>query len=314
MSADPLVVEVVRSGVCESVHLLDVVVVDGAGNVVASAGDPSCPAAFRSSAKPIQARASIRSGWVPVDDSALAIACASHGGEPAHVAAVRAILTAAGLPEAALACPPDVPVDPAAALAVSARAAIYHNCSGKHAAMLAASIAAGWSPERYLEPDHPVQQAVRELVAELFGTRPRELVDGCGAPTVVAELAVLARAFLRLDGGPEAAAMRAHPFLIGGTRRVDTDVMTAVPALLVKSGAEGLTCVAGPGIGIALKARDGAARPRGPALLYVLNALGLIDQSQTEALFEHGTGPVLGGGHPVGRARVRGRLSGSGIR
>lgn len=314
MITDPLEVEVVRSGVCESTHSVDVAVVDGAGKVVASAGDPHRPAAFRSSAKPIQARAAILSGWVPDDDSVLATACASHSGEPEHVAVVRRILAAAGLRETALACPPDVPLDSAAALAVSAVSPLYHNCSGKHAAMLAASVAAGWPTQSYFAMDHPFQRVVRNLVSDLFGASPRELVDGCGVPTPVAELSVLARAFLRLDGGPEAAAMRAHPFLVGGTGRLDTDVMRAVPSLLVKSGAEGLVCVAAPGVGIALKARDGGSRARGPALLYVLESLGLIDPAQAASLFAHKTGPVLGGGRLVGSARVRGGLSGMPLR
>lgn len=112
----PLVVEVIRSGVCESTHLVDVAVVDETGALVASAGDPERPAAYRSSAKPFQARAALEAGWTPPDEPALAIACASHNGEPQHIEAVRAVLRAAGVEEGALECPPDVPMDIDAAL------------------------------------------------------------------------------------------------------------------------------------------------------------------------------------------------------
>ncbi|HLW17325.1 MAG TPA: asparaginase, partial [Actinomycetota bacterium] len=264
---EPLVVDVVRSGVRESSHLVDVAVIDQGGALVAWAGDPEQPAAFRSSAKPLQARVAVEAGWVPSDARALAIACASHNGEPEHIEAVRAVLAAGGVDEGALRCPADVPMYLPAVMGVHERAPVYHNCSGKHAAMLVACTASGWPLESYRDPDHPLQRAVTALVEEMVGKISATLTDGCGVPTFVAPLRALARGLLAIEGGPEAEAMRAHPFLVGGTERLDTDLMTAAPQVLIKSGAEGLACVAVAGLGIALKARDGAARARGQAVL-----------------------------------------------
>lgn len=309
-SADPICVEVVRSGTVESVHFVDVAVVDDAGELVTWAGEPERVAAFRSSAKPIQARASREAGWAPASNRALAVACASHSGEPEHVAEVRALLAAAGLAEDHLRCPVDVPLNVDAALGTGVRARVFHNCSGKHAAMLAACAAAGWPLESYRSVDHPLQVCVRALAEELAGCPMRVLVDGCGVPTPVAPLSALARAFLTVSTGPEAVAMRAHPFLVGGTDRLDTDLMRAAPHLLAKSGAEGLSCVAADGLGIAVKPRDGASRACGPVLLAVLDELGLLPSEEAAGkLAAYRQPPVLGGGEPVGSLRVRGRLT-----
>ncbi|HJT37450.1 MAG TPA: asparaginase, partial [Actinomycetota bacterium] len=291
MTAGPLVVEVVRSGAPESEHLVDVAVVDPSGRLVAWAGDHERPAAYRSSAKPLQARASLEAGWEPTDARAVAIACSSHNGEAEHLAAVRSILDAAGIDETALRCPADVPLYLPAVMGVREKLPVYHNCSGKHAAMLAACTAAGWPLETYREPDHPLQQAVTALVRSAVGEISAALIDGCGVPTFVAPLRALARGLLAIDGGREAEAMRAHPFLVGGTDRLDTDLMAAVPNVLIKSGAEGLACLAVDGVGIALKARDGAARARGPAVLHVLEQLGVV---HSDVLPQHRAPPVLG--------------------
>ena len=304
--AEPLVVDVVRSGVAESEHLVDVAVIDEAGDLVAWAGDPEQPAAFRSSAKPLQARVSIEEGWRPPDARAMAIACASHNGEPEHVAAVRAVLEAAGLDETLLRCPADAPLYLPAAMGVREKAPVFHNCSGKHAAMLAACKAAGWPLETYRDPEHPLQQAVASIVGLVVGDVRARLVDGCGVPTFVAPLRALARGLLAIDGGAEAAAMRAHPFLVAGTERLDTDLMSAAPEVLIKGGAEGLACVSVAGFGIALKSRDGAARARGPALLMVLEELGVIESN---LLPQHREPPVFGGGEVVGTLRARGTVT-----
>jgi L-asparaginase II len=307
-TAEPLVVEVVRSGSCESTHLIDVAVVDASGELVAWAGDPGRMAAFRSSSKPMQARASQDAGWEPASDRALAIACASHNGEPGHIEAVRELLADGGVDEAMLRCPADVPMYQPAALAVQERTPVYHNCSGKHAAMLAACLVAGWSLESYRADDHPLQRATRALIESLVGPVIGPLVDGCGVPTFVAPLRALARGLLAMDGGVESIAMRAHPFLVAGSARLDTDLMEAVPEVLIKSGAEGLACLSVAGLGIALKSRDGAARPRGPAVLLVLEQLELISAASLEALIAHREPAVLGGGEPVGVARARGSV------
>lgn len=303
--AGPLVVEVTRSGARESIHEVDVAVVDGDGRLVAWAGDPEQPAAYRSSSKPIQARVSLQAGWTPSDARALAVACASHNGEPEHVDAVRAVLADAGLDERALRCPADFPMYLPAVIGVEERAPVYHNCSGKHAAMLAACKASEWPLESYLDVHHPLQKAVVSLIESLIGPVGGPLVDGCGVPTFVAPLRALARGLLAIDGGEEAAAMRAHPFLVAGSERLDTDLMTAAPNVLIKGGAEGLACLSVDELGIAVKARDGAARPRGPAVIAVLEQLGLVPEGFLPA---HREPPVLGGGEPVGFLRARGTV------
>jgi L-asparaginase II len=302
---EPLVVDVIRSGARESTHIVDVAVVDGDGRLVAWAGDPEQPAAYRSSSKPIQARASLDAGWTPSDARALAIACASHNGEPQHVEAVRAVLADAGLDESDLRCPADVPMFLPAVMGVKERARIFHNCSGKHAAMVAACKVSGLPLESYREADHPLQVAGRVLIEALIGPVGDPLVDGCGVPTYVAPLRALARGLLAIDGGVEAAAMREHPFLVAGTDRFDTDLMTVARDVLVKSGAEGLTCLSVGGFGIATKSRDGAARARGPAVMAVLEQLRLVPEG---ILPSHQEPPVLGGGEPVGVVRARGTL------
>lgn len=310
MTTAPILVEVIRSGFRESIHAFDVAVVDERGALVASAGDAVTVAAFRSSAKPIQARVALEAGWSPADERSLAIACASHSGEPAHLEQVRAILQEAGLGEDALRTPPDVPANRDAALAVTERTRVQHNCSGKHAAMLATCATKGWPLETYRDPAHPHQVEVRALVESLTGGTGGVLVDGCGVPTFVAPLRALAGAFRAIDGGAEARAMRANPFFVGGTGRLDTDLMAAVPRVLSKGGAEGLVCMSVDGYGIALKCRDGGLRlhATSPVAVHVLALVGAVSEEELARLERHQRPAVLGGGEPVGAMRARGAL------
>ncbi|HEX9712599.1 MAG TPA: asparaginase [Actinomycetota bacterium] len=305
----PVVVEAIRSDFVESEHLVDVAVVDERGSLIASAGDPAREAAFRSSAKPLQAGVAREAGWAPADQQGLAIACASHSGEPGHIEAVRALLEAAGVTEDALACPEALPFRAEDVVAAGGPARIAHNCSGKHAAMLAACRAAGWPLEGYRAPEHPLQQRIAARMSSLLGAEPDVLVDGCGAPTFVAPLHALARAFASAAGTPEAAAMSAYPWLVGGTGRADTDLMRAAPGIVSKGGAEGLVCAAARGITVAIKARDGGARACPPALLFVLEQLSLLTPEAAAELSIHREPPVLGGGVPVGALRARGTLA-----
>lgn len=300
---DPLSVEIVRSGVVESVHAVDVAVVEASGAPHASAGDPLRPAAFRSAAKPLQAAACLAAGWRPSSE-ALAVACASHNAEPAHVKAVDALLAAAGLDRGVLRCPPaprwNGGADPQP---------VFHNCSGKHAAMAAAQSALGERPAAYLEPGSAVQQAVRDRVARCAGSAPDGATDGCGAPTFVAPLRAFARAFVAnlsdAHGRAAAGAMRARPFLVAGTGRVCTALLDR--AVLVKVGAEGIACAAWEGAGLALKVRDGAARARDAALVHSLVTLGVLRHDPGLEGFV--AAPVRGGGRTVGALRVTGRIS-----
>lgn len=310
MTTDPLVVEILRSGVVESTHLVDVALVDASGAPIASAGEPERAAAFRSSVKPLQARASRASGWQPANAAHLAIACASHNAEPAHVRAVRHVLADAGLTEDALRCPsawPFLPRDIAGA-GVSRR--VQHNCSGKHAAFLAACVVAGWPLETYLEPEHPLQMRARAEIEAAAGMRALdELVDGCGAPTLVFPLTAMARAFATVHGTEEAAAMLADPLLVAGNERLDTALLAA--GIVTKAGAEGLSCATfildGRSVGLAIKVRDGATRARVAACTTILQKLGVIDADALDPSFT--APPTLGGGHPVGAAIVRGELA-----
>ena len=315
----PVLVEVRLSGFLESVHRGSLVVLDGDGRVLFAAGDVDRPVLPRSSNKPVQATAFLAAGWVPATTEQLAIAAGSHSGEDGHREVALGILTAAGLGPDALGCPPALPGDEPtrAAWLVAGRApeALAMNCSGKHAAMVATCVAAGWPTAGYLERDHPLQQAVEARLGEAAGTPVTAVVvDGCGAPQHALPLTGLARGVLSLvQAGPGtpgravADAMRAVPWLVAGTGRDDTQLMQAVPGLLVKGGADGVHVAALPGGGaVALKLDDGGDRGRLPALVAGLVRAGL----DIDAVAGFATAPVLGGGGVVGDVRPSALLTG----
>lgn len=313
MSVLPVpLVRVVRSGFTESVHHGSLVITGPDGSVRFAVGDVAGPVFPRSSNKPFQAASALAAG-APLAGETLALAAASHSGEPGHVEGVLRMLSDAGLTEDDLGCPPDFPLDAAARTAAIAAgrspARRYMNCSGKHAAMLAACVAAGWDTAAYLDPDHPLQRGIAARIAELAGQQPAAVgVDGCGAPLFALSLTGLARAFGRVSAaqpdspeGRVAAAMRAHPWMVAGTGRDDTRLMSAHPGLLVKGGAEGVHCAAlADGTAVALKISDGAPRARMPVLGAALRSLGLASAVLDELAGE----PVLGGGRPVGRVEL----------
>jgi len=310
MSAEPLRVEAVRGDVVESTHLIDVAVVDRDGTMRASAGDPATVAFLRSAAKPVQATVSLALGWEPPGTEQLAVACASHNGEDVHVAAVRRTLAAAGVDESALRCPPALPARAAAGIE-SAR--IYHNCSGKHAGMVAASIAAGLDPASYLDAGGVVQSSVRERVEAMCGGPVRAVAtDGCGARTFAFTLAEMARMFARVpeDCGPALDAMRAHPYLVAGAARLCTATMRSGAAVALKVGAEGLLCgvTLDDGNGFAIKSRDGSSRGRERAAVWLLERFGVLDGASAERILDEVMPPLLGtsGTPPV--MRVQGDL------
>jgi L-asparaginase II len=305
-------VEVVRSGFTESVHRGSVLAIGPDGTDVLALGDVDSPVFPRSANKPMQAVGMLRAG-AGLTGASLAIAAASHSGEPAHVDVVRGLLAGAGLSEADLGCPPDLPLYRAAAdelLASGGRAAsVYMNCSGKHAGMLTTCVSAGWPTVGYLDPGHPLQLALAAAVTDLAGESIGAVgVDGCGAPLFAVSLRGLARAFARLvtaaPGTPERRvvdAMRQYPHLVAGTDRDDTRLMTGLPGLLVKAGAEGVHAAALPSGAVAvLKIDDGAARARMPVLVHALRRLG----ARAEVLDQLAETPVLGGGRVVGSARL----------
>ena len=308
--------EVERSGFVESRHLGVVAVADADGRLLATAGDPDLVTYLRSCTKPFQALA-VRALGVEAElglgQVALAGACGSHNGEPDHVASVRKVLEAAGLDETALRCPPALPTDRTARSRVDGPAAVYHNCSGKHAYMLAGSVVRGWAPERYTEPDHPLQAVVGDTLGDFAGAPIEHVgVDGCGVPVHAFPLRALATAYARLgaraatgEDGPAAVveAVRRHPFMLAGTGQLDTLLVEATGGrILAKVGAEaGYGAVdLDSGTGVALKVIDGAPRARGAALLAVLRALGWLDDDQWEAVLPAATVEIRGGGLPVG--------------
>lgn len=300
-----LQVEVARGGLVESVHDVDVAVARG-DTVVARAGEPGRMLFARSAVKPFQALPLVEDGVVErygLTSEELALACASHSGEPRHVEVARSVLEKVGLPESALACGPHEPFDDSAreALRAAGRAPgrAHNNCSGKHAGMLALASAHGWPTEGYQEADHPVQLRMLAEIARWTGLDVSEIgtaVDGCGVVTFAMPLAALARAFARLaaaaevgDPGPAAVvtAMTTHPFLVGGTDRLCTRLMEVTGGrILAKVGAEGVYGAAAldRGLGLALKARDGAKRAAEVALLGLLDDLGLLQPGELAQL------------------------------
>jgi L-asparaginase II len=315
--AEP-VAHVVRGDVVESVHRGHLVALDAAGATVLHCGDPDLTFLPRSSLKPVQAVAMLRAG-LDLDGELLALACASHSGEPFHLDGVRRILAGAGLTEADLQNTPGLPLDEAAALAHRCAGnppcSLPQNCSGKHAAMLATCVAAGWDTATYREPTHPLQRAIRAEVAALTGDGdPAHVtVDGCGAPLFSCTPAGLARAFARLataaPASPEgrvAAAVRAHPRWSGGHGRTATRLVEGVPGLVAKDGAEGVFAAALPdGRALALTIVDGSARPVPVVVAAALRALGATDP----VLDEVGRVAVLGHGAPVGAVYAVGPLA-----
>lgn len=312
-SAGVELVDVVRSGFVECVHRGSVIALDSTAGVLVKVGEPDEPCFPRSAAKPLQAVGMLRAG-LQLEPPDVALAAGSHSGEHAHVRRVRDLLTRNGLPESALLCPPALPLGEAAAHGVLAagggKARVFMNCSGKHTAMLLTCVANGWPTDRYVDPGHPLQAAIRAATEDLAG-EPVTLVgvDGCGAPVFGLTLTGLARAYLRLveaePGTPERAvadAMRAHPDLVGGTGRDVTRLMAGVPGLLAKDGAAGVYAAAlPPGRAVAVKITDGAQLARMPVLVGVLRRLG-VDAPVLDELAEL---PVLGGSQQVGAIRLR---------
>ena len=310
--------EVIRSGFTESAHRGQVIGLGADGHPVLQAGDVDEPVLPRSSNKPMQAAAMLRCGLV-LGGKLLALAAASHSGEDFHVAGVREILAGAGLTTDALQCPAGMPMDEPSLRAMIRRGAppdrVHMNCSGKHAAMLATCVAAGWPTASYRDPAHPLQAEIRRTIERLAGQPVTAVgVDGCGAPVFALPVSGLARAFRAMvrsgQGSPERAvadAMRTYPDWTSGSTRPERALMDAVPGLMLKSGAEGVEAFAlADGRAGAFKIDDGAARARPPITVALLRALGAdagpgVD---TEALDRVALAEILGGDAAVGEIRV----------
>ncbi|MEQ0558966.1 asparaginase [Amycolatopsis sp. NEAU-NG30] len=284
MSHQPLV-ELVRGGMVEGVHHGSAVVLAPGGSTLYAAGDVDAAMYPRSTAKPLQATAMARLG-LRLSPAGFAIAAASHSGEAMHLDAALKVLD--GRSPGALGNPADFPFDPVERdrwiAAGRAPERLAHNCSGKHAAMLATCELNGWATEGYLDPAHPLQRAIAATVEDLTGQDiPRVAVDGCGAPLFATTLRGLATAVSKLataaPGTPEglvADGIRQHPDLVGGSRRDVTAVMRTVPGLIAKDGFEAVQVAALPdGTAIAFKIADGGDRARPVVLAALLGLCGI---------------------------------------
>jgi L-asparaginase II len=291
-------VVVTRGAVVESRHRVHAAVVDGTDALICAARDPLYSTAWRSCAKPFQVMPFVESGgfdslgW---GDDQLALACASHGGEPEHVALAEAMLTDLGMEEGDLACGPHEPLSSRGIRFLRETGQrptrLHNNCSGKHAAMLGRAQTAGWHTYGYEREEHPVQRCCLEAVASWAGLPQSAIlraVDGCGAVVFALSLEGMARAYSRFarsaHAGQEvpariAHAMQTRPFLIGGTERFDSILIEETEGrVIAKIGAEGVHSVAVPerGLGIAVKVEDGAQRAQFAAVVSVLQRLDVL--------------------------------------
>ena len=317
MSGPVVIAEVVRSGFVEGHHYGSVVALAADGSVDWSVGDVTSPVFPRSCNKPLQARGMVDLG-LDLPPDLLALACASHSGEPMHVDGVRRILAGAGLDESALQTPPDVPLDDDERdtwlRAGRAREPIAMNCSGKHAAMVATCALHGWDVATYRDAGHPLQRALATTFADLTGEPVAATgIDGCGAPLFSASLVGLARGFAALASATDgtrhrvAEAIRAHPAMVSGTRRDERVLLTAIPGAIGKAGAESCYAVALPdGRAFALKTDDGGQRARPVIMAAALRRSGVDTEPgvDTEAVRSTGVHELLGGGVPVGVVRA----------
>ncbi len=307
--AAPVLVELTRGGMTESVHRGVIAVCAPDGAVVESWGDVDRPMYPRSSCKMLQALPLVESGTADrfgLDEERLALACASHNGAAIHTGRVARWLSDLGLGESDLRCGPQVPDDREAreALRAAGRAPdqICNNCSGKHSGFLTLNKALGGGPD-YVDPDHPVQRAVRDAFYEMTGDAPMGYgIDGCSAPNFATRLRGLAAAMARMAAPREAltgaradaaerlvAAMAAHPELVAGEGRACTGIMRAVNRggeirAVVKTGAEGVFTAILPGLklGVALKIDDGATRASESAIAALLVRLGVAEADHPE--------------------------------
>ncbi len=289
LGVPPLEVRLLRSGIVESRHRVHAVVCDGRGRVLMRAGDPQQLSFVRSALKPFQATVFVGSGAAEqcnCGERGLAIACASHAGTAMHAREAFKLLWGSEIEAEQLQCPvPDCGSSP-----------LEHNCSGKHAAFLATCRRLGWSTESYLQKEHPLQQEVLKRVGDLLAQPAAELLtarDDCGAPTLQLQLAQMALLYAHLGAGSQAdlerlsRAMLAHPELVAGEGRFDTELMRSGHGQVVsKGGAEGIQCLSrvGEGLGVAIKVEDGSARAKHAVALHLLEQLDWLTPMTLEEL------------------------------
>ena len=309
-----------RSGFVESRHAGAAVVLSSDGDVVARHGNADALILPRSSLKPLQAVACVTAG-AALEGEQLAIATASHNGTDRHASLVRDILTEGGLTEDDLGCPVSWPSDSSTRDEMVREhgqpARVRMNCSGKHAAMLRACVATGWATEGYLDPAHPLQVHIRDVVERLTGEKvAHTAIDGCGAPVHAMTLTALARGVHRIgsasDRSPFALhrvagslvrAVREHPWTIEGPGRPDTIAVEKL-GVFAKYGAEGVMVMVAPnGTTVALKMLDGATRASTIVAATLLARAGGLDDADVSSLAEALPLSIQGGGDVVGSIR-----------
>ncbi len=299
-----LITRVDRSGRLESVHAGYGVITDAAGQIIRSYGDPQYPTYVRSSAKPIQAMAVLRSGayhdfgFTPEE---LAVICSSHSGEEIHTDRVAQVFNKAGLGPDLLACGIHPPIDKKSAQQLVSDGVepweIHNNCSGKHAGMLSTCAQLGYEPQNYLDPDHPVQNYIYEVVKEYTSEAAiHRGVDGCSAPVFYLPLAKIALAFARISLRKTQEcqqvfdAMTTYPYLVGGNGRLDTVLMQSYPdRIMSKGGAEAVSAAGfrmpdGQVYGLAVKVLDGNYRAIGQMVLKMLEDVGFLQEPLPDPL------------------------------
>ncbi|MDQ6779704.1 MAG: asparaginase [Candidatus Eremiobacteraeota bacterium] len=309
--AAPAIV-VSRGDLVESEHFVCHALVDEDGTVVSSSGDIDRPVYMRSSAKPLIATAVVRSGAADrfgLNEHEIALAAASHNGEPAQVASVRDMLAKTGLDASEFQCgahaPSHEPSAQALCLAGHLPQPVHNNCSGKHAGILALAVQLGADPSGYLAPDHPAQQAILQTCADLLGVPQTSFVvgiDGCGIPVIAVPMRTVARFFARFGTGNKIpveyrtalarvrSAMLAHPWYVAGSGRFDTDLMLAAhPRVVCKGGAEGYhaSALIEQRLGLTVKVADGNYRAVSPFVLATLARVGAVGEVALGALAKH---------------------------
>jgi L-asparaginase II len=340
-------VEVRRGAITESRHRGHIVAVEPGGNIVACLGAPETVTFLRSSAKPFQALPLVVSGAADhfgFTDREVALACASHNGEPIHTEIVTSMLKKIGLGPETLKCGAHEPYGAEAARELRERgeapSVLHNNCSGKHAGMLALALHLGAPTETYNEPGNPVQLAIGKTIAQFSDIAVEDLAvgtDGCAVPVFGLTMKAMALAYARLVAPPSSfdeatreacrrivRVMSAYPELIGGTSdRLDTEIMRAAPGRLIsKVGAEGVyTAGVNPsdewpkGLGLALKIEDGDdKRARAPVVIESLRQLGVLRDESLEAVARYAFFPVLNRpGEVVGEVRANFELQQPGM-
>lgn len=329
--SESLLIEVSRGTMVESIHYCDAVAVDMTGDVIAAWGDVDREIYSRSSAKPLQGLPLLETGAADhfnYTDAEVAFACSSHNSEETHTTTTAAILERIGLSEKNLECGPHRPYHEATCdhmvQAQHTPNRTHNNCSGKHAGFLATAVHMNEDPAGYVTYEHPVQRRITETMCEMMDcdlTVASRGADGCGIPVLGMPLSALARGMARMADPTgqgavrETAARRVvssmtqHPFMVAGTNRIDTVVMQALGnRVALKGGAEGVHIAIVPerGMGIALKAQCGQKRASELAIMWVLQKLGVLDDSTARELNDW-VSPLIGNtlGNTVGDISVR---------